>query len=487
MAVFDEPIEKRPPPRPRRAYQIFTPGIPFYRDVRVLRIVSQIIFAVVFIGILLAVWISLTSNLRESNVALDFGVYKRSFAAGLPEGIPFDTEWAWLRELDFTQNVVVPLWVVAWLALAVYAYRWLHHNDPSLALVVTGLILLSIPLHTLLVAQADIETYFAPKTNTRAIISGIYNTMRVVALSLVASTLLGVFAGIGLLSTNFLVRNVSRFYVEIFRNTPLLVQLVLVYQAALIILPEVLNSITSPDELGPLRFYEKFYVVNVRDISIPRLVPKDTANWFYLSIIIALVLGYVVRRWRLRVLDLTGAPSRTWYFVLPLMLLCVAAGWAVAGGPFNVEYPQFGRFNIEGGTQISTPFMSLFTALTLYTAAFIAEIVRAGIQSVPKGQVEAARSLGLTGSQVLGMVILPQALRLIIPPLGNQYVNLGKNSSLGLAVGYADTYQAVQLVNNESGQAVPLFVGLMIIYLAISLFLSLFTNLFNTTTKVRTR
>lgn len=489
MTVYDEPVGNRPPPRKRRVYQLLTPGIPFYRDVRVLRLVAQIVFATFFIGTLAITWISLTNNLAESQIALDFGVYKRSFAAGLPEGIPFDTEWGWVGDVDLAGSVLFPVWIVFWLAFTYFVYTRLRQRNAQMAVIVAILMVLSIALHPTIAAELDELTapYLFPRSNTRAIISGIVNTLRVVVLSVIVSTILGVLVGIGLLSTNYLIRTVSQVYVEIFRNTPLLVQLVLIYQAALIILPIVANSISSPEKIGTFKFYEDFYIINVRGFSYPKLNPTDTANWLYLGILAGLVVGYGVRRWRIRVQELTGTPSRTWQFVLPLFILCVAAGWLISGRPFDVEYPQFGRFNIEGGSQISTPFMSLFLALTLYTAAFIADIVRAGIQSVAKGQVEAARSLGLSGSQVLGMVVLPQALRLIIPPLGNQYVNVGKNSSLGLAVGYADTYQAVQLVNNESGQAVPLFVGMMIIYLALSLLFSALTNLLNVTTRLRTR
>jgi general L-amino acid transport system permease protein len=152
-----------------------------------------------------------------------------------------------------------------------------------------------------------------------------------------------------------------------------------------------------------------------------------------------------------------------------------------------MEYPALRGPNVQGGFQLTIGFISLFLGLTLYTAAFIAEIVRAGIQAVPYGQIEAARSQGLSGAQVLNLVVLPQALRLIIPPLGNQYVNLGKNSSLGLIVNYVDTYRIAQIANNESGQAVPFFVGLMVIYLSLSLTLSLLTNLVNRTTQIRVR
>ncbi|NJL95959.1 MAG: ABC transporter permease subunit, partial [Anaerolineae bacterium] len=140
-----------------------------------------------------------------------------------------------------------------------------------------------------------------------------------------------------------------------------------------------------------------------------------------------------------------------------------------------------------GGVKLTLPFLAVFLGLTLYTAAFIADIVRAGIQSVPYGQIEASRSLGLRGSQVVSMIVLPQALRLIVPPLGNQWVNLGKNSSLGFAVGFAEVYTTTQLANNESDQAVPFFASMMIIYLSLSLFLSLIANTINSFTKVRTR
>jgi general L-amino acid transport system permease protein len=163
-------------------------------------------------------------------------------------------------------------------------------------------------------------------------------------------------------------------------------------------------------------------------------------------------------------------------------------GWLFSGGaPFALDYPILRGPNVREGTQLSAGFVSVFLGLTLYTSAFVADIVRAGIQAVPYGQIEAARSQGLTSGQVLNLVVLPQALRLIIPPLGNQYVNTGKNSTLALVVGYFDTYQIALLANNESGQAVPVFAGLMVIYLTQSLVLSVMTNLVNQTTRMRSR
>ncbi|MBZ0307463.1 MAG: ABC transporter permease subunit, partial [Anaerolineae bacterium] len=344
MTVYDEPVGNRPPPRKRRVYQLLTPGIPFYRDVRVLRLVAQIVFATFFIGTLAITWISLTNNLAESQIALDFGVYKRSFAAGLPEGIPFDTEWGWVGDVDLAGSVLFPVWIVFWLAFTYFVYTRLRQRNAQMAVIVAILMVLSIALHPTIAAELDELTapYLFPRSNTRAIISGIVNTLRVVVLSVIVSTILGVLVGIGLLSTNYLIRTVSQVYVEIFRNTPLLVQLVLIYQAALIILPIVANSISSPEKIGPFKFYEDFYIINVRGFSYPKLNPTDTANWLYLGILAGLVVGYGVRRWRIRVQELTGTPSRTWQFVLPLFILCVAAGWLISGRPFDVEYPQFG-------------------------------------------------------------------------------------------------------------------------------------------------
>ncbi len=164
-----------------------------------------------------------------------------------------------------------------------------------------------------------------------------------------------------------------------------------------------------------------------------------------------------------------------------------AAGWLLAGGPFSVDFPQLSRFNFSGGDRVSAEYITLTVGLILYTAAFIADIVRAGIQAVPYGQIEAARAQGLTSSQMLRLIVLPQALRLIIPPLGNQYLNLAKNSSLGIAIGFFDVYNVGNVISNQTGQSVAIFAVMMAIYLIMSLVISLLTNLVNYSMRLRTR
>jgi general L-amino acid transport system permease protein len=309
----------------------------------------------------------------------------------------------------------------------------------------------------------------------------------VVLLSLIGCTILGILVGIGLLSSNYLLRTVSKVYVEIFRNTPLLVQLIFIYRTLSLLLPAPRQSIFSPQQIGPITFENNLYAINTRGFYIAQPLPTETTNILWLALLIGLVISFLVRRQRLKVQDETGRPARTWRYMTLIMVAALAIGWLVSGTPYTVSFPELRGPNIQNGIAFTTGFVAVFLGLTLYTAAFIADIVRAGIQSVPFGQIEAARSQGLKGNQVLSLVVLPQALRLIIPPLGNQYVNLGKNSSLALAVGFVDVYRIGQLANNESGQAVPIFVGLMVIYLILSLILSVLTNLVNRTTRYKTR
>ncbi len=533
--------------------------IPFYRDLIVLQNFLQVFFAIGFIGGLAWLWQSLTTNLSESQVTLDFGVYERRFAATISEGPPFRNEWSWVDTLSVTNMPVPELWFLVWLGIASLAYTLLRRNGQTNALPIAVGLALITPIHTVLVAQLDaelvsqvswlllvllvaatlylnfqkrsrymaigaaalvlvtlpihntilqsileaLEPYLAASSTTRVIISGFVNTIRVVLVSVVAATIIGVLVGIGLLSNNYLVRQVSVVYTEIFRNTPLLVQLIFIYQALLIVLPAETaggiepTALTSPGQIGPFTLHEHLYVISSQGILFTDLVPTDSFIWLALGLFVGLMVAMAVRWWRKGIQDRTGEPAYTWRYALPTFLFFAGIGWLAAGGwpigqgPFTVDYPAFVREGFrgqfEGGWRLSLQFVAVFAGLSFYTSAFIADIVRAGIQSVPKGQLEAARSLGLGGSQVLSLVILPQALRLIIPPLGNQYVNLGKNSSLGLAVGFADAYNTVNIANNESGQAVPFFVGLMVIYLSMSITFSLFTNLLNTTTELRTR
>lgn len=470
--------------------------IPWYRDVRVIRILAQIVFVILFLSSVYGLFTNLISNLQASNIALDFGVYRRPFGVAISDGISVTDHWTWTQNT----NAIAPiLWGMALVLLLVLlydvfrTYRRNKHFTPSQAIPILVIALLAFFLLTNPPGQLEttlvetFATYLRPSSVTRAFITGITNTLAAVIISLVACTIVGILFGIGLLSTNYLLRTVSTVYVEVFRNTPLVVQLIFIYRTLTLLLPSPRQSIFSPQQIGPFTFENNLYAINARGFYLAQPLPTETNGLLWLALLLGLVITLLVRRWRLKRQDATGQPARTWRFVVGIMLTALVVGWLLAGTPYTVSFPELRGPNVQDGIVFSMGFVALILGLTFYTASFIADIVRAGIQSVPYGQIEAARSQGLKGNQVLSLVVLPQALRLIIPPLGNQYVNLGKNSSLALVVGFVDTYRIGQLANNESGQAVPVFVGLMLMYLTLSLILSALTNLANRGTRFKTR
>ncbi len=486
----------QPPAPPNSSTPSAHERIPFYRDVRVLRIIAQAVFVILFLIAAYGLISNLTQNLQSSNLAMDFGVFRRPFGVAISEGISITENWTWTQN---TSTIAPILWGAALLLLLAMSYdvlRTFRRNRrfttaqivPGLVILFLGLFLVTNPPDQLeLTLSETFATYLRPSSITRAFITGVTNTLAAVVLSLIACTVLGIMVGIGLLSSNFLLRTVSKVYVEIFRNTPLVVQLIFIYRTLTLLLPAPRQSIFSPEQIGPITLDNHLYILNARGFYFARLDPTETNGLLWLALILGLIFAFVVRRWRTQRQDATGQPARVLQFTAGIMLAALVIGWLISGTPFTVNFPELRGPNVQDGIVFSTGFISLVVGLTLYTAAFVADIVRAGIQSVPYGQIEAARSQGFSGGQVLSLIVLPQALRLIIPPLGNQYVNLGKNSSLGLVVGFVDTYRIGQLANNESGQAVPIFVGLMVIYLILSLVISVLTNLINRGTRFKTR
>jgi general L-amino acid transport system permease protein len=328
------------------------------------------------------------------------------------------------------------------------------------------------------ISEGQMDFNPGKSSNLRALMAGLQNTLRVVVVGLAGATILGILVGVGRLSTNLLVRSVSVSYIELFRNTPLLVQLYFIYRGLRISVPErVQDSFKLP---GPI-------YINRRAVNFPLIQRTDTANVFYIALIIGMAIGIVLWVWRLRVQDRTGRPANTLRWFLPVAVGFGAVGWLLSGGPFSVDFPQLQRFNFQGGDRLSAEYITLTLGLILYTAAFIADIVRAGIQAVSYGQIEAARAQGFSGSQTLRLIVLPQALRLIIPPLGNQYLNLAKNSSLGIAIGFFDVYNVGNVISNQTGQSVAIFAVMMVIYLTMSLAISLLTNLVNYSMRLRSR
>lgn len=311
--------------------------------------------------------------------------------------------------------------------------------------------------------------YTSDSTYGRAILVGFWNTIIVAVAGIVTATVLGFVIGVARLSRNWLLRKIAMVYVEIFRNIPPLLVIFFWYLGVLSILPAPRNSIVLP--FGSY--------LNSRGFYFPRFI-WEPGSWLVLA---GLAVGvaltwFLARRARVRQMA-TGERFPVLWTGLALVLGLPLLAFLLAGLPLTLDFPQAGTFNLTGGFNVKPEFLSLYLALSFYTAAFIAEIVRAGILGVSKGQSEAAAALGLRPGTALRLVIIPQALRIIIPPLTSQYLNLTKNSSLAVAIGYPDLYAIGGTILNQTGQAIEIVVIFMIIYLSISLLTSLFMNWFN--------
>lgn len=313
-------------------------------------------------------------------------------------------------------------------------------------------------------------SYSRQDTYARAFVVGLLNTFQVALLGILFATALGIFIGVMRLSPNFLINRIAAIYIDIFRNIPLLVLLIFWAQAVFLKLPRVAEALILP---GPI-------FLSNRGVALPWGIPTDSWGTYLAVLGAGVVLGtgvaFVLREQGKR----SGRmPLLPLWFLLTLAAVGLV-GWLLIPQPLTLEQPFLDGFNTKGGMVLSQQFMALVSGLVIYTAAFIAEIVRAGIQSVSKGQREAATAMGLSPTQTLRLVIFPQALRVMIPPMTSQYLNLTKNSSLAIAIGYPDLFAvAGNTILNQTGREIEVFALLMSIYLSLSLLTSLLMNLYN--------
>jgi general L-amino acid transport system permease protein len=319
-------------------------------------------------------------------------------------------------------------------------------------------------------------SYSPSDTYARAFLVGVLNTLFVSFVGIILATILGVVVGVARLSPNWLVQRIVGGYVELMRNTPLLVQLFILYFAVFLQLPAVAQSITLPGSVS----------INQRGVFMP--APQLAAGFLAWFAFMAVgVFGLVVaRRVSRRREDaghaIHGLRIAGWAWLVAMAVI----GWIVTS-PINWDVPVQGSFNFTGGLSLTPEFTALLVGLVLYTAAFIGEVVRGAIQAVRQGQWEAARALGLSEGDTLRRVVFPQALRIIVPPLTSQYLNLVKNSSLAIAIGYPDLFKVGQTMANQTGQPVPVIILVMSTYLAISLATSALMNLYNRRVQVLER
>ncbi|WP_163271453.1 amino acid ABC transporter permease [Chelativorans alearense] len=318
------------------------------------------------------------------------------------------------------------------------------------------------------IGQVPID-YTSNSSYGRALLVGITNTIIVAGSGIVLATIVGFIVGIGRLSRNYLVRGLSTIYVEVFRNVPPLLVILFWYFGVLSVLPLPRQAIDLP--------FGAF--LSNRGLQTPAMRFDPEAVLALIAFVVgvagAIVLSRMNRQRQMR----TGEQRPTLLPSIGLILGLPLVVFALTGFPFVFEYPEATRFNLVGGLQVKPEFLALFLALSFYTASFIAEIVRAGILAVSWGQTEAASALGLTRRQSLRLVIVPQAFRVIIPPLTSQYLNLTKNSSLGLAVGYPELVAVGSTVLNQTGQSVEVVAIWMVVYLGLSIAVAAFMNWFN--------
>jgi len=304
----------------------------------------------------------------------------------------------------------------------------------------------------------------------RVFFVGLLNTLLVSVIGIVLATIIGFLLGVARLSPNWLVRQLATLYIETFRNIPPLLQILFWYFAVMLSLPGPRQS------LGVL---DSFYL-NSRGLYMPSPGLSETFGLFFAALLLAVVASVFLGRWARKRRETTGQPFPVLVSVLALLLVIPGAAVLIAGNPLVWTVPELSGFNFAGGWVLIPELIALTLALSIYTAAFIAEIVRAGIQSVSHGQTEAAHSLGLPAGKTLRLVIIPQALRVIIPPLTSQYLNLAKNSSLAAGIGYPDMVSLFAgTVLNKTGQAIEVIAITMSVYLAISISISLFMNWYN--------
>ncbi len=322
-------------------------------------------------------------------------------------------------------------------------------------------------------AGFDIAVHLIPFTSDstygEAILVGLLNTIVVAVAGIVTATIIGFLVGIGRLSKNWLISRICTVYVEVFRNIPPLLVIFFWYLGVLSVLPLPRDSIELP-----LNTY-----LNSRGLFFPKAIWGEGAWLIPLALVAGIAMSWFVARRAYARQMATGQTFPVLWISIALIVGLPVLAFILTGFPVSFDVPQLGTFNLTGGWTIKPEFIALYLALSFYTASFVAEIVRAGVLGVPKGQTEASHALGLRSGQALRLVIVPQAMRIVIPPLTSQYLNLTKNSSLAVAIAYPDLVAVGGTILNQTGQSIEVVAIWMTVYLGLSLATSVFMNWFN--------
>ncbi len=375
---------------------------------------------------------------------------------------PLRLSWADER----VRNIV---WQVLVVGAIGYVFWWLYRNTSynlEVRRIATGFGFLQREAG-LPIAESLIE-YDPSMTYLRALTVGVLNTLKVAIVGIILATILGTLLGVARLSKNWLLARIAGAYVEVVRDLPLLLQLLFWYA--------LLQALPGPRQaMNPV---DGVFLSN-RGLKLPWFQWEHAHSMALLAFAVGAIATWAWRRAARAKQMRDGEPRKVWPVAVALMLALPLAVWAALGAPFTPDVPFLRGFNFQGGLTVSPEFFALLLGLTLYTAGFIAEIVRAGILAVHQGQWEAAQALGLPRGRVMNLVVLPQAMRVIIPPMTSQFLNITKNSSLAVAIGYQDIVSIANTTLNQTGQAIEGIAIIMAVYLTISLSISLFMNWYN--------
>ena len=312
--------------------------------------------------------------------------------------------------------------------------------------------------------------YSPASTYARAIWVGILNTLRVAVIGIILTTFLGTLIGIGRLSPNWLLAKLCEWYVEIFRNVPLLLWLFLIYK---------LISDAFPGPRQAIRMLGDSVFLSNRGLYFPVPVADPIHKWMGIGLLIGIAAAWALHRWAKARQAATGQQFPSILVGFGLVVAVPFIVWLLGGAPSTMSWPELKGFNFQGGLVIQPEFAALLVGLTLYSSAYVAEIVRSGILALHKGQSEAAAAIGLSRGQSMRLVLLPQALRVIVPPMTSSYLGVTKNSSLAIAIGYPDLVASINVTINQTGQAIENVLIIMAAYLTVSLSISAFMNWYN--------
>ncbi len=322
-----------------------------------------------------------------------------------------------------------------------------------------------------------LDAYTEASSYGQALWIGLLNTLLVAFVGVILATILGFLIGIARLSSNWVISNIATVYIEVIRNVPLLLQIFFWYFAALRALPSKRDKMSLFDTIH----------LNITGLKMPKPIYADGAGYVGIAILLAIVAIFLLRGWAKKRQMATGKQFPVFFSSLGILIFVPIIAFFVFGSPISLEHPVFTEtgpifkrgFALNTGLNLAPEFIALLLALVIYTAAFIAEIVRAGIMAVDNGQSEAAHALGVSNGTTLRLVVIPQAMRVIIPPLISQYLNLTKNSSLAVAIAYPDLVSVGGTVLNQTGQAIEIVTLWMVIYLTISILISVIMNYYN--------